>query len=81
MLTKAETEWREELTIIMTQKDHVPLDSDVLWPFDESVQVSLVLDISSNSEVLSLSFKEVGLSVLLLLFSGTRTCDDLSYFG
>lgn len=36
------------------------MDSDVSWPPDESGEISLVLDISSDSEVLLLLFEEVG---------------------
>lgn len=36
------------------------MDSDVSWPPDESGEISLVLDISSDSEVLLPLFEEVG---------------------
>ena len=33
------------------QNSLLPLDSDISWPFDETGEVSLWLDVSSNSEV------------------------------
>jgi hypothetical protein len=33
------------------QDSLLPLNSDVSWPFDETGEVSLWLDVSSNSEV------------------------------
>lgn len=42
------------------QNSLLPLDSDVLWPFDETGEVSLWLDVTSESEVLCFLLEEGG---------------------
>lgn len=52
-------EKRKQKQFKITSNDRLPLDSDVVWPLNESVEISLVLDISTDSEVLSLGLEEV----------------------
>lgn len=56
------------------------MDSDISWPFHESGEISLVLDISSDSEILLFLFEEVGWESLLLLLSDA-TGDNFLDFG
>lgn len=41
------------------RRDILPLDSDVSWPLDEPREVSLVLNISTDSEVLLFLLQKV----------------------
>ena len=49
------------------QNSLLPLNSDVSWPFDETGEVSLWLDVSSNSEVSGSLLEKRSLS-------GTASC-------
>lgn len=54
------------------------MDSDISWPLHKSGEISLVLDISTDSEVLLLLFKKVvwkGSLVSLSSWSGDYSLD------
>jgi len=56
------------------------LDSNVSWPPDESGEISLMLNISSDSEVLLFLFEEMGWDSLLFFLSSARG-NNFLYFG
>lgn len=59
--------------------DIVPLDSDVSWPLNESGKISLVLNISTNSEVLLLLLEKVRRKGLLVSSVGWSSDYSLNF--
>jgi hypothetical protein len=57
------------------------LDSDISWPLHKSSQVTLGLNISTDSEVSWVLGEEGILSSLLRLLGSSGCCHDLAYLG
>ena len=60
-----------------TQNINIPLNSNISWPSDESGEISLILDISSDSEVLLPLLKEMSWKTFGVLFTGAAGNDFL----